>query len=151
MDDQHFLLTGKRKHRDAASEQKWYVEGLNFECQRCGRCCRGEPGYVWVGEKEIEEISRYLGVGIDEFGRKYLRKSGGRYSLVELSNGDCIFYDGDCKIYPVRPTQCRTYPFWPSILRSEETWNELKKECPGADKGRLYSLAEITKLVDALT
>ena len=28
--------------------EPWYRDGLRFECTRCGHCCTGAPGYVWV-------------------------------------------------------------------------------------------------------
>ena len=37
----------------------WFKEGLKFECQRCGRCCRGEPGVIWVNKKEIEKYHHF--------------------------------------------------------------------------------------------
>jgi len=35
--------THKKKQRNPM-----YKDGLRFECQRCGSCCRGEPGVVWM-------------------------------------------------------------------------------------------------------
>jgi len=43
-------------------ETVWYAHGLHFECTRCGDCCRGAPGYVWVREEEVERIARFLGM-----------------------------------------------------------------------------------------
>ena len=31
-----------------ADSPEWYRDGLRFECTRCGACCTGAPGYVWV-------------------------------------------------------------------------------------------------------
>jgi Fe-S-cluster containining protein len=52
-------------------------------------------------------------------------------------------YDNGCKIYDVRPSQCRTFPFWKSNLESMAEWEKLKRTCPGIDKGKLYSLEDI--------
>ena len=42
--------------------------------------------------------------------------------------------------------QCRTWPFWPENL-DRATWHgPVRKHCPGAGKGRLYSRAEIEEL-----
>src|SRR5438105_3224904 len=30
------------------SSEPWYQDGLRFSCTRCGHCCTGEPGFVWV-------------------------------------------------------------------------------------------------------
>ena len=40
--------------------RKWYADGLHFTCQQCGRCCTGEPGYVWVSRAELRLIARFL-------------------------------------------------------------------------------------------
>lgn len=123
--------------------QPWYKEGLRFECQRCGRCCRGEPGVVWVNKKEIEEISAFLGITKNAFAKNYLRSVNDRVSLVEYGNGDCVMYDNGCKIYDVRPSQCRSFPFWTSNLEDRSEWEKVKKTCPGIDKGNLHTIKSI--------
>ena len=132
------------KNKENQSETiPWFKEGLKFECQRSGRCCRGEPGVVWVNKKEIEKISSFLGITQDEFARYYLRSFNDRFSLVEHGHGDCVMYDNGCKIYDVRPSQCRTFPFWGSNLENRSEWEKLKKTCPGIDKGKLHKLEDI--------
>jgi len=126
----------------------WYQDGLRFECQRCGRCCRGEPGFVWVREVEIAAIARFLKMPEDEFMQAYVRVVSNDYSLVELRNGDCIFWSPEgCRIYEVRPVQCRTFPFWNEYTRSERQWREAARRCPGVNRGRVYPAAEIEHLV----
>ncbi len=106
------------------------------KCLDCGgRCCRGESGYIWVKKEEIETISNFLGVSLDDFAIMYIRKVGHRYSLNEkkLHEDDfgCIFFDvqkEQCSIYEVRPTQCRTFPFWERFKQNEQ---EVRDECPG--------------------
>ena len=89
-------------------------------------------------------MARHLNLSVPAFGRKYLRRVEGRRSLLEHPNGDCIFFkDRGCIVYPLRPRQCRTFPFWPENLRSRRAWEELKDECPGVGKGRLFLLKEI--------
>jgi Fe-S-cluster containining protein len=107
-------------------------------CASCnGACCIGESGYIWVDALEIKSISQFLNLDINQFGMEYLRKVGKRYSLVEVRDDSvgyaCIFFDlksGQCKIYPVRPKQCRTFPFWDEF-KDKSNLEELKKECPG--------------------
>ncbi len=120
---------------------------MRFECQKCGNCCRGEPGYVWVNTKEIQAISGFMNLSAGKFGKKYLRKIGRRTSLIERPNGDCIMYANGCSIYAVRPKQCRTFPFWPLNLKSKDNWEALKEFCPGVDRGRLYTQDEIELLL----
>ncbi|MGM0439728.1 MAG: YkgJ family cysteine cluster protein [Chlamydiota bacterium] len=117
-------------------KNKWYKEGLPFECQGCGRCCTGCSGYVWLTEAEIKRIAAFLDLNIYDFTFKYVRQVKGRYSLIEIKrpNGDydCVFLkEGRCTIYPVRPVQCSTFPWWPHNLKSSETWQQAGKECPG--------------------
>src|SRR5262249_27242391 len=100
----------------------WYKNGLKFECTKCGHCCTGAPGYVWVKISDLYRIAEFLGIRVRDFARQYVRRVDVRMSLIELPNGSCIFYDNGCKIYPVRPLQCRTFPFWPEIVSHPLRW-----------------------------
>ncbi len=119
---------------------------MSFSCTRCGDCCTGVPGYVWVEPTEIDALAKHLGLSVDNFGERYLRKVGRRYSLIEKPGGDCVFFDKGCSVYPARPTQCRTFPFWRSNLKSERAWDELADECPGIGQGKLFLVEEIEVL-----
>jgi Fe-S-cluster containining protein len=125
----------------------WYHAGLRFRCTRCGHCCTGAPGYVWVNDEEIAAIAGHRGDDVDEFRTMHVRQVGSRQSLREKANGDCIFYDKyqGCTIYPVRPKQCRTWPFWESNVASPETWKKTCEVCPGSGQGELISVDEITR------
>jgi len=125
-------------------EDKWYKDGLRFECRRCGKCCGGEPGFVWVTGEDIRNIAAALGISAEEVSRRYVRRIGARLSLREKANGDCVMLqEHRCTIYHVRPVQCRTFPFWPSNLTSREAWDEVAAKCPGAGSGKLRSIQEI--------
>ncbi len=128
-----------------STPQKWYGEGLPFQCTQCGHCCRIE-GYVWISSAEIEQIAEFLGLEVKEFRRRYLMRVGKKWSLKEKKNFDCVFWDEGCTVYPVRPSQCRTFPFWPENLQNVETWLEIVEECPGSGTGRVYSFEEIELL-----
>ena len=126
----------------------WYAEGLRFTCQRCGKCCSGPPGYVWVSEQERKRIAVYLAMELREFERRFCRQVLYKRSLKERPNGDCIFLAPEgCRIYPVRPRQCRSFPFWSSTLSRSSQWNSLKLRCSGVGTGRLYSLEEIEDIL----
>jgi uncharacterized protein len=127
--------------------EPWYGDGLRFRCTRCGNCCTGQPGYVWVSDDEIADIATYRGEKPAEVEALYTRVAGRGRSLREKGNGDCVFYDADvgCTVYPVRPRQCRTWPFWESTVQSPEAWRETCAVCPGAGQGDLISAAEITR------
>jgi Fe-S-cluster containining protein len=119
-------------------ESPWYKEGLAFECTGCGACCTGEPGYVWVSYEEIQNMAHFLGMTLDSFTAKYVRRAEGKYSLKESQpHNDCVFLkDKKCQIYPVRPKQCRTFPFWPHCLETAESWEKTAKNCEGIGKGK---------------
>jgi len=117
------------------------VDGFNYSfnesaCASCGgACCIGESGYIWVKRDEIEDIASYLNLSLEEFAQKYLIRAKNRYSLKEYKvdglGYSCIFFDTNkrlCKIYEVRPKQCRSFPFWDTF---RENTDELIKECPG--------------------
>jgi hypothetical protein len=126
----------------------WFREGLRFQCRRCGACCTGDPGYVYFKRGEAEAIAAFTGLGVKEFRARYTRKDRGRASLREESDGRCVFFEeGGCRIYPVRPVQCRTFPFWRWNTASQENWNIVAGECPGLGKGKLHSLEEIRVLL----
>ena len=124
----------------------WYAQGLNFTCSQCGDCCTGAPGVVWVTDEELQEIADYLEKPIEEVRLMHTRLVRGRVSLREFQNGDCTFFDNEkrgCRVYPHRPTQCRTWPFWDSNLTSENKWNRVCESCPGSGTGAFFSLEEI--------
>ena len=82
----------------------WYGGGLRFSCTQCGRCCTGAPGYVWVTRAEAERLASFLRLEAEDFARRYLRRALGRLALRERANGDCVFYDRGCTVYPARET-----------------------------------------------
>ncbi|MBJ7449113.1 MAG: YkgJ family cysteine cluster protein [Parachlamydiales bacterium] len=130
-------------------KKAWYKDGLPFKCTGCGKCCTGSPGYVFLKEHEIDVIAEYLGLSLEEFGRKYLRQIGHLYSLKEIGKeNDCIFLkDNKCQIYPVRPTQCKTFPFWPRVLKDKKSWLETANECEGIDPNApIVPFEEIEKI-----
>jgi Fe-S-cluster containining protein len=125
----------------------WYRDGLAFECTQCGNCCTGAPGYVWVDEAEVAAIAAHRGEPVREALGLYTRPVGARRTLREKPNSDCVFLDGQrrCMIYPVRPRQCRTWPFWDSNIKTPEDWKRTCQTCPGAGKGELIPVEEITR------
>jgi len=127
-------------------DEPWYRDGLKFECTRCGKCCTGETGFVWVNEEEIAAIAEMRGESIEEVTALHTRELRQKRTLREKANGDCVFYErGEgCTIYSIRPRQCRTWPFWESNIRTPENWEETQRECPGSGQGELIPVEEIT-------
>jgi Fe-S-cluster containining protein len=131
----------------------WYISGLHFECLQCGRCCAGPgQGYIWVTRPEIEIIADFLKISITQLRQKYLRRVGLRTTIIENRvTRDCIFLEDKsgqrtCKIYPVRPSQCRSWPFWYENLANANAWNTVAQKCPGINRGKLYSFQEIESI-----
>ena len=124
----------------------WYSSGLYFNCTGCGACCTGS-GRVWLSEQEIVVMAQGLEMKVDSFVEEHIERIEGRWAIKENpQNGDCHFLkDGKCRVYQVRPRQCRTFPWWPSTLKNQQTWAEAKRVCEGieADEAPLVSFAEI--------
>lgn len=104
-------------------------------CQNCsGKCCIGESGYIWVSQEEINAIAEKLSLSKATFINNYLLKIRYRFTIKEIAYQGgyrCVFFDMDkkmCRIYEVRPKQCRTFPFWDYF---KENMNEVVTECPG--------------------
>jgi Fe-S-cluster containining protein len=127
----------------------WYHEGLKFSCTRCGACCTGAPGYVWVSVDEIKALARFRGLAVKEFSRRFVRQVGDQFSLIERPGGDCIFWDAaaGCTVYDARPVQCRTWPFWPENVETPEDWQRITQICPGSGKGKLHPAAQIIESI----
>jgi Fe-S-cluster containining protein len=128
------------------SKQPFYAEGLRFSCTRCSACCRYEPGYVFLTEKDIGLLAAALKTGYNDFIELFCRwipaaGGGERLSLREKPNYDCIFWEGGCSVYGARPLQCRAFPFWPSLLSCAGSWKSA--DCPGMGKGILHSMTDI--------
>jgi len=112
--------------------------GFAFNSQACkicqGKCCIGEISYIWVNRDEIIALMEHLKINEEDFKQKYIRKAGFRYSLkeIEYTGGfACIFFDMEnkcCKVYNLRPSQCKSYPFWEHFKKNRQ---EVERECIG--------------------
>jgi Fe-S-cluster containining protein len=131
------------------SVEVWFQDGLRFRCTRCGNCCTGAPGFVWVSEEEIAAIAAFRGETIEEATGLYTRWAHRGRTLSDSRGGDCVFWDREqgCLIYPVRPRQCRTWPFWESNVETPEAWQRTCNVCPGSGEGELISAEEILERV----
>jgi Fe-S-cluster containining protein len=133
-------------------DKPFYKDGLKFKCTQCSKCCRNEPGYVFLSLKDLKRMEKKLKMSKEDIVQKYCRiitiNGIKRLSLKEKSNFDCIFWnDSGCQIYKARPIQCQLYPFWSQNLYSQKAWECLKSQCPGIGKGKLYSMASIETLL----
>jgi Fe-S-cluster containining protein len=127
--------------------EPWYKDGLRFTCTRCGDCCTGEPGHVWVDDRDLAALADHLGEDVEQVKALYTRWASRGRTLREKLNGDCVFFDRQqgCTVYPARPPQCRTWPFWERNLATPEEWRKACDVCPGSGQGELIPAEEITR------
>lgn len=146
----------RRKHLPDATDELlpafgarayFFDSGLRFECQRCGHCCSGAPGTVYVSAAEAAAIADHLGINLERLRIKYLYPFRDSYSIRETDDGRCRFYGDGCRIYAVRPQQCRSYPFWLDNLRSERHWRTAMRACPGIGRGACIPKTQILAIV----
>ncbi len=144
---------GKRKPtmqevlKEMAQHSYFFDKGIRFGCLRCGGCCNGEPGVIYVAKDEITRIARYTDIEEDIFVDRCLYLMEKSYSIRETDDGRCIFYENGCSIYPVRPLQCSTFPFWFQNLRSPDAWESARLRCPGIGRGPLFKKEAILERV----
>jgi len=150
---------------DTVSIDTFYKDGLRFTCNRCSKCCTGQPGFVFLSEDDLNALSTHLKMSesavIKEFCRYVYLSGTGQYgasgsgtvqsgggkllTLKDKPNYDCIFWEDGCKVYEARPVQCKTYPFWVKFLESREAWESAAEECPGIGNGELRSVEFINE------
>lgn len=109
---------------------------MNFNCKKCGKCCTGK-GFIYVDLNDIINICKFLEMNPDYFITAYLHKDNDNRYYLGGEDKSCPFYEKGCKIYDVRPYQCRAYPFWYYIVRSKEEWNKESKLCKGIQKEKI--------------
>jgi Fe-S-cluster containining protein len=132
-----------------APQRYFFDQGLRFACARCGRCCTGDPGIVFLAPEALAPLAEHLGLTVADTIRRYLTPWRDGHTVREDAEGRCLFYRDGCSIYPVRPVQCRTWPFWLTNLRSQARWQRVARSCPGIGRGRHYSREEILNLLSS--
>lgn len=130
-------------------------EKFKFKCTACGNCCKG-PGEVYFTAEEFENVVRFLQLNSDQKSKlenKLVQSRKNGY-LVHSAGTACYFLDRNnrCKVYPVRPLQCRTFPFWPSTFRSISSLEMVESECPGTmssdPEAREFTALQVTRKVN---
>jgi len=121
---------------------------LRFSCRRCGSCCTGAPGYVWLQLEEADRIAARLGIESAGFLSRYARRVDDGLSLREEADGRCALFESGlgCRAYEARPRQCRTWPFWARIVATPAAWKREATACPGMDHGEVVGPEEIERL-----
>ena len=93
--DAHFL----RLHNEFFAE---------YDCRKCNNCCKEYD--TFLGDDEIEAISKFLGQARDSFIHDYLV---GTEEGFMIKGKPCHFLcaDGQCRIQECKPSACRDFPF----------------------------------------
>jgi len=120
---------------------------LRFECTGCGACCTGGVDHeVALNAGEAERIRSFLDLSTAWFRKRYLTR-GDSPGIRLGRSGRCPFLGeaGRCRIYPVRPRQCRTYPWWPELVESRAAWEAEAKRCEGMNRGEVVPLQRIER------
>lgn len=117
------------------------VVPFRFACTRCGHCCSGGSGHVWIDASEIEALARALGMLPAAFVVRFVREvadpaSGERrLSLREAESGGgrCALLLGrnTCAAYDARPEHCRRFPYWERVLTDAAAFESARATCPG--------------------
>ena len=126
---------------------------LRFYITQCGKCyMTGGDYHVFLTESEAQKICSHLQLSRGWFRRRYLRRlEEGDLVLASGTDEHCIFLSarGHCRVYPVRPLQCRSYPFWPELAGNARAWNREMRRCEGINQGEVVPLASIRRKVKA--
>jgi uncharacterized protein len=130
----------------------FFENGLYFSCIRCSRCCRIEPGFVFLSQDDLTKLCVWFKFEEKVFIEKYCREVSWNdgvslLCLREKENNDCILWDNGCIAYGARPVQCTTYPFWTRLTSDLESWSDERHNCPGIGRGRLWTKEEILEQV----
>lgn len=147
---------------------------IQFECIKCGACCRESSLLVTVTGRDIVRLSMGLGLGSNEVIRAldfYLvsgvespeglrdfptinTEQGLAYvALKKMENGDCVFLkDNLCMIHAIRPVVCMSFPFVFWDGGDEKTWglSAIKEICPGLGSGPEAKISDLRELADAV-
>lgn len=104
-----------------------------FKCLRCGECCKGEST-VSLTEKEVEEISNFLGMVKENFLELYTISKGPHRLEMKVIDGHCVFFEPEtkiCKIHPVKPKICKDWPFVSALLKDSLNILIIRNFCRG--------------------
>lgn len=96
------------------AETDWPYPVSEFECHRCGNCCRGD-GYVRVTAEDVARLAKFLDMSEEAFVARYAaRQPDGALHLVDQGDAlrSCVFLraDNTCRVHAVKPEQCRGFP-----------------------------------------
>ena len=85
---------------------------INYECERCGKCCQW-PGEVVISEKEIRAMAEDLDITPFDFTQKHtqIRASRNGLTLKQDEKGSCVLLkNNSCSVHSSKPQQCKDFP-----------------------------------------
>lgn len=96
------------------SDHDWPYPVSEFECHRCGNCCRGD-GYVALTPADVQAMAGFFDMSEEAFVARYAeRRPDGALHLIEQGDPlrSCVFLTPDnlCQAHAVKPSQCRGFP-----------------------------------------
>lgn len=94
---------------DAIAAQMDIATWKETDCLSCANCCKTmSPTYT---KSDLRRISSHLGMTVDEFKIKWLRKDrNGDWINVKQPCQFLNLEDNKCSIYDVRPKDCAGFP-----------------------------------------
>lgn len=143
---------------------------IQFECTKCGACCRENSLLVTVTGRDIVRISTVLDLtsseviraldfylsagnessqGLRDFPMLNTEKGLAYVALKKLENGDCVFLkDNLCMIHLIRPAVCMSFPFVFSKDKAGMSWglSAMKHICPGLESGPKVRESDLKEL-----
>ena len=131
------------------TKKQFFQNGIRFQCQRSGRCCRsrGAYSYIYFSLKDRQRLAQYLQLPTLKVTKRYMQKTDGLFHLKQPGYHCPFLTSRGCTIYEARPTQCRTWPFWAENMKEKVWKEEIEPFCEGVGKGKLYSPEEITAFI----
>ncbi|SRR5579883_160142 len=105
-----------------------------IDCRQCAECCRVTE--VEPTRRDIQRLSRFLGISAAEFIRKYTMIAEDKSRILKRSEKKgCIFLSGnDCTVYEARPADCSGFPHLikgrGSLADKMEAFVERAEFCP---------------------
>src|ERR1019366_2088164 len=113
------------------TNDKWYANGVKYECTMCGKCCRATKEtkdnlVLSLSREESRVIAKRIGVSQRDFLQKYTEQFETelalRWKLLPDGTYACHFLNTEtnqCTIYDIAPYQCRSWPFWADAFTSK--------------------------------
>jgi Fe-S-cluster containining protein len=101
-----------KNHRHSDRRLRVFGEEIQsqIDCTKCANCCRvTETG---ITERDIEKLSKFLGVTHDEFLRDFtMRAAEDNELILKRDENGCVFLkDNLCSVYEARPQNCANFP-----------------------------------------